>query len=92
MPELPSVEEGGVKGFDGGSWNGVVMPAGTPPEIVKRIHAPLVAELKSAAAKEMLLKNGALAGGGTPAEFAQFIREEAGKWAKVAKFANIQLD
>jgi tripartite-type tricarboxylate transporter receptor subunit TctC len=92
MPELPSVEEGGVKGFDGGSWNGVVMPAGTPQEIVNRIHAPLAAELKSPAAKETLLKNGALASGGTPAQFAQYIREEAAKWAKVAKFANIQLD
>ena len=46
MPELPSVEEGGVKGFDGGSWNGVVMPAGTPQDIVNKIHAPLVAELQ----------------------------------------------
>lgn len=92
MPELPSVEEGGVKGFDGGSWNGVVMPAGTPPDIVNRIHAPVVAELRSAAGKEQLLKNGALAGGGSPAEFAAFIKIEAGKWAKVAKFAKIQLD
>jgi tripartite-type tricarboxylate transporter receptor subunit TctC len=92
MPELPSVEESGVKGFDGGSWNGIVMPAGTPQEIVNRIHAPLAAQLASPAAKEALLRNGALAGGGTPAQFAQFIREEAAKWAKVAKFANIQLD
>jgi tripartite-type tricarboxylate transporter receptor subunit TctC len=92
MPDLPSVEEGGVKGFDGGSWNGVVMPAGTPPDILSRIHAPLAAELKSSTAKETLLKNGALASGGTPAQFAQYIREEAAKWAKVAKFANIQLD
>ena len=92
MPELPSVEESGVKGFDGGSWNGVVMPAGTPPDIVNRIHAPLVKELQSAAGRELLLKNGALAGGNTPAQFAAFIRAEADKWAKVAKFAKIQLD
>ena len=92
MPELPSVEESGVKGFDGGSWNGVVMPAGTPQEIVNRIHAPVVAELRSAAGREQLLKNGALAGGNSPAEFAAFIRTEAAKWAKVAKFAKIQLD
>jgi len=53
MPELPSVEESGVKGFDGGSWNGVVMPAGTPADIVSRIHAPIVAELRSATGKEV---------------------------------------
>ena len=92
MPELSSVEESGVKGFDGGSWNGVVMPAGTPPEIVNRIHAPLAAELKSPAGKELLLKNGGLAGGTTPAQFAAVIRAEADKWAKVARFAKIQLD
>src|SRR5688572_3328643 len=92
MPELPSVEEGGVKGFDGGSWNGVVMPAGTPLEMVNRIHAPLAAELKSPAGRDLLLKNGGLAGGTTPAQFAAFIRTEADKWAKVARYAKIQLD
>jgi tripartite-type tricarboxylate transporter receptor subunit TctC len=92
MPELPSVEESGVKGFDGGSWNGVVMPAGTPADILAKIQGPVVAELRSAAGKELLLKNGAIAGGGSPAEFAAFIKAEAAKWAKVAKFAKIQLD
>jgi tripartite-type tricarboxylate transporter receptor subunit TctC len=92
MPELPSVEESGVKGFDGGSWNGVVMPAGTPQDIVNKIHAPVVAELRSPTGREQLLKNGALAGGNSPIEFANFIRAEAQKWAKVAKFAKIQLD
>lgn len=92
MPELQTVEEGGIKGFDAGSWNGLVMPAGTPPEIVNRIHAPIVAELRSASGKEQLLKNGGLAGGGSPAEFTAFIRAEVAKWAKVARFAKIQLD
>jgi tripartite-type tricarboxylate transporter receptor subunit TctC len=92
MPELPSVEESGVKGFDGGSWNGIIMPAGTPQEIINRIHAPVAAELKSPAGKEAMLKNGAIASGGSPAEFAAFIKQEAAKWAKVAKFAKIQLD
>jgi tripartite-type tricarboxylate transporter receptor subunit TctC len=92
MPELPSVEESGVKGFDGGSWNGVVMPAGTPQDIVNKVQAPLVKELQSPAGRELLLKNGALAGGNTPAQFAAFIKAEADKWAKVAKFAKIQLD
>lgn len=92
MPELQTVEEGGIKGFDAGSWNGLVMPAGTPAEIVNRIHAPIAAELRSPGARGELLKNGALAGGGSPAEFTAFIRAEAAKWAKVAKSAKIQLD
>jgi tripartite-type tricarboxylate transporter receptor subunit TctC len=92
LPDLPSVDESGVKGFDGGSWNGVVMPAGTPPDIVNKIHGPVVAELRSAAGKEQLLKNGGFAEGNTPAQFAAFIKAEADKWARVAKFAKIQLD
>lgn len=92
MPELPSVDESGVKGFDGGSWNGIVMPAGTSQEIVNRIHGPVAAELRSAAGKEAMLKQGAIASGSSPVEFANYIRAEAAKWAKVARFAKIQLD
>jgi tripartite-type tricarboxylate transporter receptor subunit TctC len=92
LPELPSVAESGVKDFDGGSWNGIVMPAGTSPEIINRIHGPVAAELRSPAGKEAMLRNGAIASGNSPAEFAAFIRAEAAKWAKVAKFAKIQLD
>jgi tripartite-type tricarboxylate transporter receptor subunit TctC len=92
MPELPSVEESGIKGFDGGSWNGVVMPAGTPQDIVNKIHAPVAAALRSPAGKEAMLLNGAIAVGSSPAEFAAYIKVEAAKWAKVAKFAKIQLD
>ena len=92
LPDLPSVEEGGVKGFDGGSWNGVVMPAGTPQDIINRIHAPIAAELRSPAGKEAMLRNGGIAGGTTPAEFANYIKAEVAKWARVAKFAKIQLD
>jgi tripartite-type tricarboxylate transporter receptor subunit TctC len=92
MPELPSVEESGIKGFDGGSWNGVVMPAGTPQDMVNKIHAPVAAALRSPAGKEAMLLNGAIAVGSSPAEFAAYIKVEAAKWAKVAKFAKIQLD
>ena len=92
MPDLPTVEEGGVKGFEGSSWNGVVMPAGVPQDIVDKVYQPIVAQLKTPAVREQLLKNGGIAGGGTPAQFAAFIKAETAKWAKVAKFAKIQLD
>ena len=92
MPDLPTIEEGGVKGFDGGSWNGVVMPAGVPLDLVEKIYAPLVAQLKTQAVKDQLLRNGGISGGGTPAQFSAYIKAEAAKWAKVAKFAKIQLD
>ena len=92
LPELPTVDEAGVKGFDGASWHGLVMPAGVPQEIVDRIYLPVVAALKSTAMKDHLLKNGALAGGSTPAEFSAFIKSETAKWTKVAQFAKIKVD
>ena len=92
LPELPTVDEAGVKGFDGASWHGLVMPAGVPQEIVDRIYLPVVAALKSTAMKDHLLKNGALAGGSTPAEFSAFIKSETAKWTKVARFAKIKVD
>ncbi len=92
MPDLPTVDEAGVKGFDGASWHGLVMPAGVPQEVVDRIYLPVVAALKSTAMKDHLLKNGALAGGSTPAEFSAFIKSETAKWTKVARFAKIKVD
>jgi tripartite-type tricarboxylate transporter receptor subunit TctC len=68
------------------------MPAGTPQEIVAKVYTPVANELKSPAGRELLLRSGALAGGDSPAQFAAFIKTEADKWAKVAKFAKIQLD
>ncbi|MBI4195761.1 MAG: tripartite tricarboxylate transporter substrate binding protein [Betaproteobacteria bacterium] len=92
MRDLPSVAEAGLKDFDGSSWNGVVLPAGAPADIVNRINAVLTAEVKSPAGREQLLKRGALVSGNSPQQFAAFIKTEAEKWAKVAKAANIRLD
>lgn len=92
MPELPTVAESGVKGFDGASWQGVVMPAGVPRDIVMKTHDALAKSLKTPEARERLLGLGALPSGNTPEEFAAFIKSETEKWAKVAKAAHIQLD
>ena len=92
MPELPTVEESGVKGFDGSSWHGIIMPAGVSPEIVEKIYAPVVANVRSTETRERLLRDGALPGGSTPAEFTAFIKSESAKWAKVAQFAKIKAD
>jgi tripartite-type tricarboxylate transporter receptor subunit TctC len=92
MPELPTVAESGVKGFEGSSWNGVVMPAGVPREIIMKTNEALVKSLKSPEARERLLALGALPSADTPEAFAAFIKIEKEKWAKVAKAANIKLD
>jgi tripartite-type tricarboxylate transporter receptor subunit TctC len=92
MPNLPTVEEGGIKGFDGSSWQSVVMPANTPREIVARVYQELSVMLKSQDVRERFLSQGALASGMPPDEFVSFIKVEMDKWAKVARFANIKLD
>jgi len=92
MPDLPTVAESGVKDFDGGSWQGVGAPSGTPPEIIRRINTILVTELKTPAMREQMIKRGALVSANTPEEFTAFLKSEIAKWMKVAKAGNIHID
>ncbi|MGA0023129.1 MAG: tripartite tricarboxylate transporter substrate binding protein [Burkholderiales bacterium] len=92
MPELLTVAESGLPDFDGSSWQGVVFPGGTPPDIVNKVHATLAKELTSAKGKETLLKRGGIASGNTPAEFAAFVKGEVDKWTRIAKAAKVRVD
>jgi tripartite-type tricarboxylate transporter receptor subunit TctC len=92
MPDLPTVDEAGVKGFDGGSWQGVGAPAATPPDIIRRVNTLLVTELKTPAMREQMIKRGALVSANSPEEFSAFIRAEITKWTKIAKAGNITID
>ena len=92
MPNLPTVDEGGVKGFDGSSWQSVVMPANTPKDIVGKVYQELAAMLKSPDVREKFLAQGAMASGMPPDQFTAFARMEMEKWAKVARSSNIRLD
>ena len=92
MPELQTVEEGGVKDFDGGSWQGVGAPAGTPPEIIRRVNTLLVNELKTPNMRDQMIKRGAIVSVNTPEEFSTFLKAEIARWTKVAKAGNISID
>ncbi len=92
MPELQTVDEGGVKGFDASSWQSVVMPPNTPRDIVNKAYQELSSMLKSQDTRAKFLSQGALASGMPPEEFTEFVKREMDKWAKVAKFANLRLD
>jgi tripartite-type tricarboxylate transporter receptor subunit TctC len=92
LPDLPTVDQGGVKGFDGSSWQGVVMPANTPREMVVKVNAELAKMLKSPDMKEKILQQGGIASGNSPEEFTAFIKAETEKWAKVAKAAKVRVE
>jgi tripartite-type tricarboxylate transporter receptor subunit TctC len=92
LPDLPTVEQGGVKGFDGSSWQGVVMPANTPRDMVVKVNAELAKMLKSPDMREKILQQGGIASGNSPEEFTAFIKGETEKWAKVAKAAKVRIE
>ena len=92
LPDVPTFEQGGVPGVDASGFQGVLAPAGTPPEAVARLSQALNAALALPDVKEKFAAAGLDAVSSTPAEFAAFIRSEIVKWGKVAKEANIRLD
>ncbi len=84
-PEIPTVAESGMPGFETGSWQGIVAPALTPVEIVNKLHATVPAILATPEMRDRLDKAGAEVRPQTPAQFGAFIREEKARWAKVVK-------
>jgi tripartite-type tricarboxylate transporter receptor subunit TctC len=92
MPEVPTIAEAGVPRFDATSWNGVLVPAGTPRPIINRIHQGVVRALQAPDVKERLTGDGAEPVGSTPEQFAAFIRAEMAKWSKVIKAAGIKAE
>ncbi len=92
LPEVPTIAETVAPGYASFGWTGLVAPTGTPPAIIARINADVVAILREPAAIERLQQLGALTDPGTPEQFAAFIRDEIRKWAEVVKIANVKLD
>ena len=92
FPELPSISEAGLAGYSAVQWYGVVAPAGTPQAIVERMNSEIRQVLRIEKVKAPLLAEGAELADGTPAQFGDFIRQEASKWSTVAKQSGAQLD
>jgi len=89
-PEIPTVSEAGLPGFEAVQWYGFLAPARTPREIITRLHAETARILQQPETKERFASDGADPVGNTPEEFARFIQNELVKWAKVARGAGIQ--
>ena len=92
LPEVPTMAEAGVAGFESYNWQGVIVPAGTPREIVERLNRELNAILAQPATRELIVSTGSEIGGGTPEVFGALIRSETEKWGKVVKQAGIRAE
>jgi tripartite-type tricarboxylate transporter receptor subunit TctC len=90
MPEVPTLSEAGVKGYESSSWTGVLTTGGTPASIVERIHAAVAAGMKTAALQAALRNAGATPVGSTPEQFAQSLRNDVAKYRKIAGSAGIK--
>jgi len=90
LPDIPTIDETGLKGFQAVAWNGLNAPAHTPKEIVAKINADVVRVLKSPELIERLKAEGSDPVGNTPAQYATFLRDEIAKWQKVIRFANLR--
>src|SRR5438067_1493613 len=91
-PEVPTIDESGVPGYDVNAWFGVLTVAGTPREIVQRLNTDVVRILTSAEVKERFAKMGVEVVAGTPEQFGQFLKSEVARWAKVVHDAGIKAD
>jgi len=92
MPELPTIAESGVPGFDAPGWNGLLAPAGTPAPIIAKLHDSFVAALGTPSVRARLSEQAYDPVGSTPEAFGAFIATETEKWGKVIKAAGARLD
>jgi tripartite-type tricarboxylate transporter receptor subunit TctC len=92
LPEVPTIAETVAPGYEAAGWTGLVAPAGTPVEIIRKVNADVVAILREPDVVRRLQDLAALADPGTPEVFAAFIRSEIAKWREVARLANVRLE
>jgi len=92
LPDLATVAEQGLPGFDSGSWFGLFAPAGTPQVIIARLNTEVVKILNTPEVRERMLQQGAEPAPGTPAQFTQLIRDDTVRWAKVIKASGAKAD
>jgi len=92
LPDVPTLDETGLKGFDAVGWNGLLAPAGTPREVVARLHTEVARILRTPDVRDQLTAQGAEIVANSPDEFAAWIRNEVKKWAGVVRDSGAKLD
>lgn len=92
VQEVPTFAESGLPGYDASSWNGIVVPAGTPKPVIDKLGTELVRILHTPGVLDRLASDGPIAIGNTPDEFAAFIKAEQAKWSRLVREANIRIN
>jgi len=92
LPDVPTISESGLPGYEAAGWFGVLVPAGTPKPVVAKLNAGINRVLETAEVKASLAADGAEAAGGTPEQMAQSMREGIAKWGKVVRSLNLSAD
>ncbi len=92
LANVPTIAEQGVKGFESGTWQGVLVPAATPKAVVDKLNAELITIIRSPEVRERLVSQGAEVATMTPAEFTQFFERERKTWAAVVAQGGIKID
>jgi tripartite-type tricarboxylate transporter receptor subunit TctC len=92
LPDVPTMAQAGLPGYEATAWFGILAPAGTPLSIVDKLNKNLVAILRDAEMRKWMQSQGADAIGDTPSEFAAYIKTETAKWARVVKEAGVSAD
>jgi len=92
VPELPTIAEAGVPGFEGATWYGVVAPSRTPAAIIDQLHRDIVGALRTPEVRDRLAGQGVEIVGSPSSEFARFIRDEIPKWAKAVRVSGAHVD
>jgi tripartite-type tricarboxylate transporter receptor subunit TctC len=92
LPDVPTIAESGVPDYELTNWFGLLVPAGTPRELITRINGAVVKVLQQPDVRERLVAMGADVVGSSPEEFGRFMQAESTKWAKVVKDANIRAE
>lgn len=90
LPDVPTISEAGIKGYEAASWSGMLAPAGTPRAVIDKLNAGVVAALKDARVRATLSRSGAEIIGSSPDAFARHIETELEKWEKAARSAGIK--
>ena len=92
LPDVPTLAESGVPGYEAVSWLGIMAPAGTPKPIVDKLNAAINKAIASQTFKDRFAMIGDEPAGGSPEEFAELIRKDSAKWAEVVRRSGAKLD